>query len=92
MKEQINQQQTSQPPPNLQAIREFNQLCQQERTKPCQQEMRPNEKRVHNYIIDTQKSLGEGSFSQVYKGVAVGSGREVAVKVMEIKTVKKMKI
>lgn len=54
--------------------------------------MKKYQKRVHNYVIDTQNILGSGTFSSVYKGKDVQKGKEVAVKVIELKTIQKMGI
>lgn len=50
------------------------------------------QKRVHNYVIDTRNILGEGTFSVVYRGKNIEKGKEVAVKVTELKTIQKMGI
>lgn len=41
-----------------QNIREFNQQCAQQRTQPTTTSHTKNQKRVHNYIIDTSIILG----------------------------------
>lgn len=42
-------------------------------------------KKIDNYVIHLDKSLGEGSYGKVYEGEQEGTGVRVAVKMLDKK-------